>query len=210
MISKREKILEAASQLFAQKDFHEITVEKIARQAKVAKGTLYLYFKNKVDLYVALAEDRIDKVIEIIESVAQREMSPRQKLEGILKQTLGLLTVKKQIMAAPILDRQGLSRRMIKGLKARFFPKVIRLHQMVSEIFKQGCKEGEFKNIDPDRLSILFMGLVHSSVTYRFLFGAATDPIEDLSLLKEVFFYGIANPVRNSKGLYSNGVKEEK
>ena len=192
MISKRERILDAASQLFAQRDFHEITMERIARKAKLAKGTLYLYFKNKVDLYVALTEHRIDKVTEIIESVAQKEIGPRQKLEEILKQTLRLLTVKKQIMAAPILDRQGLSSKMIKGLKARFFPKVMRLQAMLAEIFKQGCKIGEFKNIDPDRLSILFIGLVHSSVTYRFLFGAATDPIDDLSLLKEVFFYGIA------------------
>ena len=46
-------ILSAAHRVFAEKGFHEATIDEVAKAAKVAKGTVYLYYRSKHDLYWA-------------------------------------------------------------------------------------------------------------------------------------------------------------
>jgi len=55
--SKRDAILKAARTLFAQKGYEETTIADIARAARVAVGTVYLYFRNKHEVYTAVALD---------------------------------------------------------------------------------------------------------------------------------------------------------
>lgn len=54
---KRARILLAAETAFTQKPYHEISMAGIAREANVAKGTLYLYFETKEDLFLAFYEE---------------------------------------------------------------------------------------------------------------------------------------------------------
>jgi len=47
---KREKIIDAAIKLFTRLGYHQTKLDEVARQAEIAKGTLYLHFKSKEDL----------------------------------------------------------------------------------------------------------------------------------------------------------------
>ncbi|MCI5131850.1 MAG: TetR/AcrR family transcriptional regulator, partial [Candidatus Electrothrix sp. EH2] len=51
---QRKDMLEAAEQLFAEKGYHNASMQEIAEQAEFAVGTLYKFFKNKEDMYRAL------------------------------------------------------------------------------------------------------------------------------------------------------------
>ena len=57
--ARREQILRAAAKLFSEKGFEAATMAQIARQAELAPGTLYLYFKSKDELYFALLEPQL-------------------------------------------------------------------------------------------------------------------------------------------------------
>lgn len=59
---KRTAILKAAHEEFEGKFFADVTLENIAARAGVGKGTLYLYFKNKEDLFLQLAVDGMDEM----------------------------------------------------------------------------------------------------------------------------------------------------
>lgn len=60
---KRQRILAAALKVFAQRGFYNAKVSEVAREAQVADGTIYLYFKNKDDLLISLFEDRMEFLI---------------------------------------------------------------------------------------------------------------------------------------------------
>ena len=60
---KRQRILAAALKVFAQRGFYSANVSEVAREASVADGTIYLYFKNKDDLLIQLFEDRMEYLI---------------------------------------------------------------------------------------------------------------------------------------------------
>jgi TetR/AcrR family fatty acid metabolism transcriptional regulator len=61
---KRQRILDAALQVFAERGFYNAKVSEVARAAGVADGTIYLYFENKDDLLINLFEDRMTFLIE--------------------------------------------------------------------------------------------------------------------------------------------------
>lgn len=69
---RRTAILAAASRVFATKGFAVATMDEVAAEAELSKGTLYLYFKNKDDLFLALSAGIISKVVSEFEAAVER------------------------------------------------------------------------------------------------------------------------------------------
>src|SRR3972149_2077644 len=61
--AKRDRILRAAIRIFSQKGYFSSRISEIPRQAGVADGTIYLYFKNKDDLLISLFEEKMGEVV---------------------------------------------------------------------------------------------------------------------------------------------------
>ncbi|MHA2620946.1 MAG: TetR/AcrR family transcriptional regulator [bacterium JZ-2024 1] len=70
----REKILSAASDLFCEKGIFKTTLDEIADRAGVAKGTIYLYIKQKEDLLVLIVQRGVDQMMEKMESLVASDM----------------------------------------------------------------------------------------------------------------------------------------
>ncbi len=68
---KRQRILAAATAVFAERDFHEVHVDEVATRAGVGKGTLYLYFPTKDDLQQAALRGSLERLAEEVETAAQ-------------------------------------------------------------------------------------------------------------------------------------------
>jgi len=76
---RREEILQAARVVFARNGFYETTVEEIAKAAGISKGTLYLYYKSKMDIYWAALKfgvtemhDRVREELKTVPSVKEK------------------------------------------------------------------------------------------------------------------------------------------
>jgi len=71
---KRKEILAAAFAVISEKGFYRTTVEDVARHAQVAKGTVYLYFKSKEDMFVEMVVDRLEQTrAEVLEAIDRVE-----------------------------------------------------------------------------------------------------------------------------------------
>lgn len=64
---KREQIMQVAERLFTSQRLHEITLDQIAREAKVGKGTIYTYFADKDDLFFQVATRGFDELCGLLE-----------------------------------------------------------------------------------------------------------------------------------------------
>jgi TetR/AcrR family fatty acid metabolism transcriptional regulator len=78
---KHSKIIRAATKVFAKKGFFNARISDIAKEAKVADGTIYLYFNNKYDMLLSVFEEKIGKLVEQINSQLEKEDDPRRMLE---------------------------------------------------------------------------------------------------------------------------------
>jgi AcrR family transcriptional regulator len=83
--SKAPRILESAAQLFAERPYHEVRMDEIAARAGVAKGTLYLHFKDKEALYLALIEDGMKRQMFDTLAHLSNVVDPFERLHFIIR-----------------------------------------------------------------------------------------------------------------------------
>lgn len=88
---KRERILAAAERVFAKRGFFASRVSEIAKDAGVADGTIYLYFKSKDDLLISLFEDRMRQVNDALRLAIANEQTALGQLRAFIKTYLQLI-----------------------------------------------------------------------------------------------------------------------
>ncbi len=93
---RRANILRAAEKLFFSKGFAETTMGEIAAEAELSKGTLYLYFKNKDELFLALSEGVIATVIRRFEAIVASGDTGIEQLRQMLHAYAESVTANRQ------------------------------------------------------------------------------------------------------------------
>ncbi len=82
---RRQQIIIAAKKIFSSKGFHKTTMEDIAKKAELSPGTLYLYFKNKDELFASLSMRLLHYLSIRINNIdIEAELNSKQRME-ILK-----------------------------------------------------------------------------------------------------------------------------
>lgn len=147
---KGDKILEAAVRVFAEKGFKAAALEQVARHAGTAKGTLYLYFRDKQELYFKALLRVFDKVQAHVEACAAREEGPVQKLTAIARGQLEYFVQHREAMRlvagmlAPGLA--GLRKRLFGVLQERRRTALQELGKIVEEAQRQGLVRGDIES----------------------------------------------------------------
>ena len=77
---RRAAIIEAAKVLCAQHGLDGVSMDRIAHEAELAKGTIYLYFRNREEMMMALIANEMDRLLQALEAVAGSDRTPQQQL----------------------------------------------------------------------------------------------------------------------------------
>ena len=85
---RQQDILKGAEHVFAVKGFHNATIQDIARDAQYATGTIYLYFKDKEALYLALLEKKIRSMLSLIQEKVARVSGTPEKIRALVEEQL--------------------------------------------------------------------------------------------------------------------------
>ena len=142
---KRERILDAAEKVFAERGFFAAKVADVAREAGVADGTIYLYFKNKDDLLVSLFEARMEIVNRTLAEAVAGATQPRAQLTAFVRAYLALVV--DQPTAAEVLTielRQ--STKFMREYHATGFGELLRL---LAGVIAKGQACGELSTAVP-------------------------------------------------------------
>lgn len=161
MVSKtRDKLIEVARQLFANKGVENTTMNDIAAASEKGRRTIYTYFKNKREIYNAVIEKQSDKIIENLRNIASSPLDPVQKLEQYLSQRFQLVVdyvPKHDMVLRHLFDRD--LRRMEKIHRLA----VLKEEEMFRSLLEEGINLGAFDRSQAMRLlklhPILFQGV---------------------------------------------------
>ena len=82
---KYKQIIDAAIIVIAENGYHQSQVSKIAKQAGVADGTIYLYFKNKEEILVSVFEEKMEIFAHNLKEIIQQEISSSEKLYKMIE-----------------------------------------------------------------------------------------------------------------------------
>lgn len=136
---RRRQLMEAARRVFAEKGYVAATVEDIVAEVEVARGTFYLYFGDKLDVFRALVEDFFARVSAAIVSIdLQSERSPRQQLEDNLLRVLKVARGEPELVGIALATASGVDAGLDAELK-RFWGD---LRQFIDETLDTGQRIG--------------------------------------------------------------------
>ena len=88
---KYKQIVDAAVIVIAKNGYHQAQVSKIAKEAGVADGTIYLYFKNKEDILISIFAEKMAIFVENVEKILKKEISTSEKLFKMIDNHFRLL-----------------------------------------------------------------------------------------------------------------------
>src|SRR5580765_2408580 len=81
---RTSELLDAARTVFSRKGFHNATIDDIAHEAGVAKGTVYLYFKSKQDIYLEALRDGIQTLLQEMRAETAADDTAVAKLRKLI------------------------------------------------------------------------------------------------------------------------------
>jgi TetR/AcrR family fatty acid metabolism transcriptional regulator len=145
---KRERILSAAERIFARHGFFAAKVSDVAKEAGVADGTIYLYFKSKDDLLISLFERRMLQLNRALHA-AIADRSPRDQLHALIRTYLQL--VADEPAAAEVLTIE--LRQSSKFMKEYENPAFADFLRMLGGVIAAGQDAGTFASTIPPHIA---------------------------------------------------------
>lgn len=138
---KHSKIIRAATKVFAKKGFFNARISDIAKEAKVADGTIYLYFNNKYDMLLSVFEEKIGKLVEQINSHLEKEEDPRRMLEIFIANHLREMKKNKNLAEVIQIELRQ-THKMIRDYRNNKFSEYLNI---ISTIIKRGQTQNVFR-----------------------------------------------------------------
>src|SRR5262245_20215588 len=90
---KRLEIMAVAARLFATRPFHEVRLDDVAALAKIGKGTVYVYFDSKEDLFLSLVRDGFSRLVDGLgDELDDSSLGAWERLERIVDGFVGFAT----------------------------------------------------------------------------------------------------------------------
>ncbi|MEW6444275.1 MAG: TetR/AcrR family transcriptional regulator [bacterium] len=136
--NKHEQIILAAIKVFAKKGFYNAKVSEIAREASVADGTIYLYFKNKDDILISLFEERMDLLIRRMKQEISKVDDPLEKIRVFVYQHLLRLRDDKHLSEVLQIELRQSSKFMRRYVPVRF----LQYLDVIGDIIQEGKEKG--------------------------------------------------------------------
>jgi len=157
---RRDEILDAAAKVFARKGFARTKVEEIANALGVAKGTIYLYFRSKEALFLAVADRTMSLLQNRVRSKAAEIADPLQRMSAAAYEYLGFFEENPELFEIFVHERAEFRERKDSTYMTYRERQLSILEQRLRELQSAGL----VRQIDPARVSRLFGDLLYGTV----------------------------------------------
>jgi TetR/AcrR family transcriptional regulator, fatty acid metabolism regulator protein len=139
--NKKELIINAAIRIFAQKGFYTATVADVAKEAGVADGTIYLYFKNKDDLLISLFETKMEEILQRFSYLLESDQKADDKLRKFIQLYFKMIQEDRELAEVFQVELRQSS----KFLKDYHNQNFIDFLNLIGDIIHQGQVDGTFR-----------------------------------------------------------------
>ncbi len=153
-MSTKEKILEKASELFAQYGYKEASIRKIAKEAKANSAMISYYFGSKKELYESVLSLNMDEFLENVYKIQTKD--EKEFIKEFIKTHIDVLKKRGKYISYLMLKESATNFEQVKTLKTKYFDP---LSQVLIEVFKKGIEKKIFKPFDEQVILQLLIGI---------------------------------------------------
>ena len=186
-IESKQKIMKAAMDVFSRKGYAKASIREIASTAGISVGGVYLYFRNKEELYRSLINERMLDIGSKTETLAGKTQSASEALSHFLSLHLENALKHKEFILLHIREH-GFTFGVQE--KKNFFRKQ---RELVERLIQRGIRTGEFRKCNADDMAKVIMGSLRGVI----LSMALDDDVHITpQMMNEFIFNGLLTPAQ--------------
>lgn len=186
MNKTKRKIFDTAIKLFAEKGYSETSVEEITAVTGIAKGTLYYHFAKKEDIFNFLIDEGMKLLKNSIEIKTSKKNNAIDKLRAIVLIQIKTTVKYEELITLVLSQMWGKKERNIKCQKC-----VFEYISIIEKVLKEGIKNGEIRELDPETVATSIFGVICSSLTYKMRVGKEIEIDETCDKFFDTILSGI-------------------
>ena len=184
--SAKERILEAALEIFSHKGFHPATTDEIAERAGVGKGTLYRYFETKDKLFAELVRLRLEELEKRAGSVMDGQDDVLTMISKYIRVYFEFFDGNQRLFRLIVQEQLDLGEHSLE----EYFRKVMRAIPHLKRKVYEGTQQGILKDVDFQTVFYGTMGFAHGVIQKWLARGCSYSLVDELPGVLEVLFYG--------------------
>lgn len=196
---KRNKIMQAALKIFSRKGYSPAAVDEVAREAGIAKGTLYLYFQDKEDLFFSTIMYVFDNLASLMQDNINENANPLEILESLAYYQLQFFSQNRDFFGI----FQTIINENLLGIHKRLFAELLKremeLLDYESKIVDRGKREGFIrKDIETQDIVISFDGMVEKTIKrmiYSEELNSGIDAESRVKSIMKILLEGVADKI---------------
>ncbi|MBU0906184.1 MAG: TetR/AcrR family transcriptional regulator [Planococcaceae bacterium] len=159
---KYKQIIDAAVIVIAENGYHQAQVSKIAKQASVADGTIYLYFKNKEDILISVFTEKMGVFVENLKQIIKDESTSCEKLLKMIDNHFRVLATDHHLAIVTQLEL----RQSNKDIRLKINDVLKEYLVLLDHILIEGLENGEFnKDLDIRLARHMVFGTIDETIT---------------------------------------------
>ena len=193
---KRQSIQAAVIRLMCREGLDAVTMERVAQEVGIAKGTVYLHYKDKQELLDAVKESAIDPLNAKLDEIVASSLAPSRKLESYALRYLSYFDENRDLFRILLYEREVPRAHGGRFRSTRYKRSVER----VAGVIEEGAAGGTFRDdVDATKVAAMFIESAIALVNHRLL---ASDraPVEaDADVLAQMFLRGLAAETTRSR-----------
>ncbi|MBW2631445.1 MAG: TetR/AcrR family transcriptional regulator [Deltaproteobacteria bacterium] len=183
----RQGILDAAVNLLTREGIQGLTMDRVAAEAGIAKGTLYVYFENKEQMLEAAIDASFDPLVRECSALLDGDLAPDRKLEGFSLCHLRFFDEHRDLIRVLLFDRERTHFGKSRYTDGRYRTSVKR----VADVLDDGVRQGLFSTLDSMKVAAMFIEANMGMIMQRIHDGISGDVEKDARQITEIFMKGL-------------------
>jgi TetR/AcrR family transcriptional regulator of autoinduction and epiphytic fitness len=159
---RRQQIMRAAERLFARRRVHEVTLDDVARIARVGKGTIYRYFADKDDLFFQTATSGFDDLCALLQRRVPDGADFNDRLLGACQQVLAFFERRRHLIRM-MQAEEGHALQSPGRLRERWLARRQNLVSALAAILAEGVEAGDIRaDVTGEILAVYLLGILRT------------------------------------------------
>jgi len=184
-------ILEAARKVFAKEGFNEATVDDIANEAGLAKGTVYLYYKSKREIYFAALKFGIEQMYSALVEELKSVTTTEDKLRALIAAKLAYFEENRDFFKI-FYSELGKFPIHPGAIDTEFKRLYLEQARLVESILKEGVRKKTLRSIRTEQSALAISDVIRGVVTHRVLGWSKSKISQDVDFIFDLIWKGIA------------------
>lgn len=184
---KRQSIQEAVIRLICREGLKSVTMERVAQEVGIAKGTVYLHYRDKQELLDEVKESALAPVTSKIEEILRADEPADRKFRAYSLQYLAYFDEHRDLFRILLYEHEVTRVRGSRFQTDRYR----RVIQEIARVVREGIHTGVFREVDPHIVAAMFIESNLAVVNQRLLTEKPAAVEHDAALLADVFINGL-------------------